>query len=329
MIWIMVCITGCSLFPDEVVIDDTLRVEHDPIVEYATVKVERGDIDCSETINIQYIPAETREYYLRYVPSDSAAFLWDFGIASYVVKGDEVKKGQLLVEAPCEELEKQVADYRSQIQTLNLDIEHNNELLNVAPKEEQINYETAIDELKKQIHVLNLRIQEVNVEMQDYRIYADIDGRVTYVADWTQTGVQNSPYIRVTSAEGHFEGTYTGDLKLIKNGDVLTTRIDNKDVELVVQSVEDAGEGTCMAYFTAEGNFSETTKGKAILQGKIEKNVLYLPETAVRSSEGKYYVRIVAEDGFLRAKEVKVSYQGNGYCIIEEGLEEGEEVVNE
>lgn len=321
----MVLLTGCGLFPEEAQIDDTLMVAHYTPVKQAMVKVERGNLDFSETINLTYSCQESRDYYLKYNGRENLS------IKIYVVKGDVVKKGQLLAEAPCEEIEKEIAGYQQQISSLQLGISYNQSLLKLAEEDEEKNgCRAAIRDGKAQIEVLQIRIKEAEDKLSGYRIYADMDGQVTYIVDlmWEQYD-QAKPFLRMSSTEGYFTGTTAAEGVLLKTGDVVTAEISGEACDLTVQNIEEAEAGQVNLFFATQSRFEEGEKGKLILSGEQAENVLYIPAEAVAVEGDKAYVRIPAQDGFPRAKEITVSSLINGYYVVERGLEEGEEIINE
>ena len=84
---------GCSLFPDEAEIDDTIHIEHYIPYQRELVKVKRGDVDESITIMAVYQYTTEKDYYLQYVGEPDQ---WGLEIHNYVTVGDQVKKGELL-----------------------------------------------------------------------------------------------------------------------------------------------------------------------------------------------------------------------------------------
>lgn len=321
-------LAGCGLFPEETQIDDTLKVAHYTPAQHQTVKVKRGDLDYSETMLLTYQSKEEIPYSFKsYTETDS----WNSQIKCYVVEGDFVEKGQLLAEAPCEELETEIDSYQEQIASLQLDISYNEKLLKVSEsKAEKQGYQAVLEDKGNQIEVLRLRIEEAEKKLQGYRIYADMDGQVTYILDYQFMGYEKSrTLLTVTALGGYFKGTISENACRMKEGDVVTAEIASKQQEITVERIENNGDGMLMVYFSAEGKYDESSRAKLMASGEKAENVLYIPATAVAVEDKNAYVKMVGEDGFPRAKEIKVSDLINGYYVVESGLEEGDEIINE
>lgn len=321
-------LSGCGLFPEEAQINEPLKVPHFSPAIHETVKVEKGNLDCSETVDLIYHTQESKNYYLKYIPDENS---WDYGIKTYVVKGDFVKKGQLLVEAPCEDIETEISGYQEQISSMGLDISYNQKLLELATdSEEKESYKSSISDMKAQIEVLNLRVKEATDRLNEYRIYADMDGQISDIIDLSMEGyIQTEPFLTIVSPNGSFVGEANSGACKLKVGDKTPVTVSSDSYEMTVKDIEEINDGLITISLQAEGQFSEGNRGKLELIGEKAENVLYVPEKAVVIDDEKTYVRVVGEDGFLRAKQVTTSSLINGYYVIESGLEEGEEVVNE
>lgn len=352
---VLILLTGCSLFPDEAPIDDTIRVAHYTPAEHVMAKVQYGNLEYSDIATLYYVNQTSKDYYIKFQPDYSQ---WDLGLKCYVVVGDFVKKGQLLVEAPSEELEKTISEYEKQISSLEMDISYNQELLELADSEaERQGYENSIADLKEQIQVLKLRIEETTQKLASYRIYADMDGQVSYIVNWEMGYNTDSTFLTVTSLEGYFEGELDETLVTFKEGDTVTVEVAGKSMEMVVkyigsnpdaEGMEESGEevieetedaadeegmdtspGIVFVRLTTDGTFESKQRARLVLADRKLENVLYIPAGAVSMEEDKAYVRVLAEDGYIRVKEIRVSEMINDYYVVESGLKEGEEIVNE
>ena len=320
-------LTGCGFFSEEESIDDTMKVQHFTPSQHQKVEVKRGDLDFSETVIMEYKNQEEREYYLNYYIEDSM----NSKIKCYVMEGDFVKKGQLLAEAPCDELKEEKKGYQKQIDAIQLDITYNKNLLKVAGnKEEKQQCQMLIEDGTNQIEVLKIRIREVEEKMEKFRIVADMDGQAIKVRDLAMTYHDpQRPIVTLISLEGYFKGIVTKEMWKLKEGDIVTAEISSKPIEMLVQDMLELADEQMEVHFFAEGVFEQSSRAKLVIEGEKAENVLYVPKTAVAIDDEKAYVRIAAADGFLRAKEVNVTGPVNGYYIVENGLQEGDEIINE
>lgn len=320
-------LTGCGLFPEEEAIRDTIRISHYVPVRHQTVKVRRGDVDSRQTVKLDYESNTSKDYYLKILMDDK---VWDYGVKTYVVEGDLVKKGQLLAEAPCEDIEKEIRGYQEQLQAAGLELEHAQKLLEIAGEDEKTEYKNTIEDTAGTIEVLKLRIQEAEEKLSGYRIYADMDGKVTHIVDWWAGDYDpKDPFLRVLSVGGSFHGVAQRSICKLQEGDTVTAMLSSGETELKVEQIEDSAEDSVKLTLTADQPYDDTVTGRIQLEGDVQKNVLYVPQAAVAIREGKAYVRICGDDGYLRVKPVSVQGPVNGYYIVERGLEEGEEIVNE
>ncbi|MCM1158068.1 MAG: efflux RND transporter periplasmic adaptor subunit [Bacteroidales bacterium] len=388
-------ISGCGLFPEEAQIDDTLRVSHFTPAEHSTIKVKRGDLEYSDMAVFKYCSQEEKEYYLKFIPDNQE---WNYGIKSYVLKGDMVKKGQLLAEAPCDAIKEEIKGYEEQISSLQTEVGYWQKLLELAEGEtERQGYSNTIADLQGQINVLKLRIEETGRKLADYQIYADMDGQVTYVLDWRYEWYeQNTPLLRLTSHEGYFEGEIEQSLITFTEGDTVSVEVGGENLEMVVKSIDTENgessdtddavnpeggsvvieesngmaveesdsvvieesngmaveesdsmvikesdsetenlaktavpEGKVFVRLIGEGEFESGQRAQLLLSSGERKNVLSVPVSAVTIDEEKAYVRVLAEDGYIRVKEIQVGEMIDGNYVVNGGLKEGEEIVNE
>ena len=64
-------------------------------------------------------------------------------------------------------------------------------------------------------------------------------------------------------------------------------------------------------------------------QTMIKKGALLVPQRAVTQLQGGYQVAVVGPDNKVVIRPVKVSGQVGGFCVIDEGLKPGEQVIAE
>lgn len=319
---------GCGLFPEEAEIDDTIHIEHYEPVEHNVVRVKRGDLDESVRVTAFYEYTAQKDYYLQYAGDPTQ---WGSEIHNYVMAGDIVKKGDLLAEAPCDELEKQLAEYQTQLKEANATLSYNKKLLQQADDTEKESVRNVVKDSEAQVKVLHTRISEVQGKISDYQIHADMDGQVIYLADAYLIGEFSSSdrYITLASLDGVFKGTLEEANSAIEVGNTYQAEVDETQIPVKVESIDMNEEGKTEITFSADKQYTSQKKAIVNIVGDRRNNVCYLPEDAVAIVGGTAYVMVVGEDGFPRAKEVKVSGPVSDNYIIEEGLGEGDEVIDE
>lgn len=319
---------GCGLFPEEAEIDDTIHIEHYEPVEHNVIKVKKGDLDESVIVTAFYEYTAQKDYYLQYAGDPTK---WGSEIHNYVMAGDIVKKGDLLAEAPCDDLEKQLAQYQSELQEANATLAYNKKLWKQAEDTEKESLHNTVKDSEAQVKVLHTRIAELQGKISDYRIYADMDGQVIYLADAYLIGDFSSSdrYITLASFDGVFKGTLEEPNNAIEVGNTYQAEVDEAQITVKVESIDKNEEGETEITFSTDHSYTSQKKARVNIVGAKRNNVCYLPEDVVSIVGGTAYVMVLGEDGFPRAKEVKVSGPVSDNYIIEEGLGEGDEVVDE
>ena len=111
----------------------------------------------------------------------------------YVTEGQEVKAGDLLAQLVLEDLDRQLEDTAHEIQVLKKEREHliadhavNAERYDIANDTEgkirfEASYQEQLQTMQDAIYIAELQREELKDEVSNRRIYAGMDGIVTFV----------------------------------------------------------------------------------------------------------------------------------------------------
>ncbi len=185
---------GCSVLPEQTVEHPNVVVEAVEETNYNLAQVERGDIYLTQKLFFLY--AQTTEEAIHFETEGRRVE------SVYVKVGDEVKKGQLLAELYSEDLQADLDNYNYQkeyYERLNAQAE---ELYayDYAKIEKQVesgvlteaegtsqkaslkqSLTDTTDANDDALTIIELRIQELETELAGCKIYAGIDGVVTFI----------------------------------------------------------------------------------------------------------------------------------------------------
>ena len=279
----------------------------------------------------------------------------------YVESGDEVKKGQLLAEITGKGIEEEIKELEYTIQRNQLLYEQSltNEEDDLYGRWLRFQYQSGLTEADVEawekdcetirqnykylredyqdaIYVAQLRLEELNKEVAEGRIYAGMDGTVSYVKQDLEgsTSVKDETVIKIIDgtecvfesesveyADCFSEGTQAEFLIVTASGAV--------QCKLEPYNMGNWGE---RLYFvpadeSMELNVDVGNAGtlKVITQQKTQ--VLTIPVRAVHIADGKSYVYVVGEDNMREVKWIETGMYGDSTVEVLSGLSEGEKVI--
>lgn len=276
----------------------------------------------------------------------------------YVEDGDQVKKGQLLVELSSQDLERSIED-------LEYRIARNELLLGYADVDESIEisryYVNALnlpgitgEEVQKQVEktqqdyqykredisdALAADRQEVEMLRQDLRksrVYASMDGvvydlRFDLRGSTSQTG---EVIMRVLdTSETFFETSIPNPEKYFSEGDMISMTISygrgHGEYILIPWHMEEWGETQLFeVYDFPEGAILEVgDSGTIPVVEERKENVLTVPIGALYNAQDKQYVYVLGADNLREVRWVETGMYGDSVVEIKSGLTEGERVI--
>ncbi|MCR4617936.1 MAG: efflux RND transporter periplasmic adaptor subunit [Lachnospiraceae bacterium] len=342
---------GCSTPAAE---DPLIVLENgDDEANYTLVQVTRDDVYSTAPLKCVYKKEEEQEVYFPV-----SGKLID---KVYVSEGDEVKKGDILVELSVGSLKSDIAD-------LEYRIKRNEMLLGYVDEEDALDRQniylnymfgtsmsdddkeklnknldnlTKANDLKKQGYNDSLEFDRkelaaLKAEYANSRVYAQFDGKVSKIAEnleGSTSNVEKCIMTIVDNAEGFFiteDSTLAG---YFTEGEAVNMRISSGsgkgNYELVPYDMDSWNEIQTFRILTGENTDSLEAgdKGEMTVITDKREGVLCLPSDCVRSAGEDTYVYVVNDENLREVVWVKTGLSGNGKTEIVSGLSEGENVI--
>jgi len=201
-------------------------------------------------------------------------------------------------------------------------------------------YAQQIKTIDNSLYIQRIRLEEEKENLVKMRIFATIDGIVTYAMDVSdnQKSVLSENIATITNLESTaFEVSGSG-AAYFPVGTEVEVQASRKTIKTVSVHPSDLGLeeteefGKTRAYLKpvqADATLEDNTNGTISVVLDSRENVLYLPKKTVYESEGKHFVYILGEDGLRQMKDVTVGMLGDEYIEIVSGLQEGDLVIAE
>lgn len=343
--------SGCSTAEEE----DRLIIAEKEEIEtvYSLVTAAIGDVTDTETIRCTY--KQVKEEEISFPVSGRVVS------AVYVADGEEVQKGQLLAELA-------EAGVKEEIRTLEYTIARNQILLEQSKEDEedelygrwlQFQYQSKLTETdvaaweadkesiaqkyeylredyNDTISIARIKLQELEEEIEQSRIYAGMSGTVSYV----QTDLEGSTTVKeevviriIDGTECVFESDSTEYADCFdadtKAEFLIVTETGAVRCYLTPFDMEHWGEKMYFAVadedmeLNAEAGSAGTLK---VITARKEQ-VLNIPLRAVHVADGQSYVYVVGENNMREVKWIETGMSGDSTVEILSGLEEGEKVI--
>lgn len=309
-----------------------------PAYEYTapdTALVRKGNLEHTESMFVQLEAAEEHALY--------------FGISGisydkvYVKEGDLVSEGQLLAQLTCEEIQEAMISLDAQAKTIELEITHTQQQLQKVkeeksedPEKKEINldeisrYTMRLTELANDKKINEAAMEEQQEKLAKYRIYADMNGVVTKVGDYSGLALsdEKQPFITIAGSDKVYMGSTGKENSFAVGGEVMITVEDEVYPAIITDAVKE-GEATRVSARLKENVIlpAETMFGEITWSSGIVSDVLYVPKEAIVTVKEETYVYRMAEDGFADIVKVQTGVQTDKYVQIIDGIEEEAEVV--
>lgn len=309
---------------------------------YEMTTVQRGDVQKTKVIvaNYQQVKAENLSF------SVSGRRL--SGV--YVSMGDTVTKGTLLAELYCDEEKKELAELEYRIKTQEMQIEHLREqkeleLAQLARRkgtmsdeayEEEVaalekNYRLQTEDIEDQLYIEQMLYDELYQWIEGCRIYAGMDGAVTYMGDTGSSFVSwagNKVFTVSDSAECAFLCTEKDYIPYFHLGETYVFATSSGvEYETVLEEIDE--EQGVMKFELTVPQYNMTL-GQRVLYSLVleeKKDVLSIPKNAVHYAGGKAYVYYFDDEENRQIKEIEIGLQADSKMEVVSGLAEGDEVI--
>ncbi len=333
-------LNGCALLPAEEEFRKVPVFVNYEAEEYTYVTVQQGDLQTKKMIASVCVPAQEESYC--------------FGIsriaygAVNVQVGDTVQTGELLAELDMEDIEENLRQYKTELHLADARIGYLNSLQEVNTEliklhkgdSEESFYTTAADEyrlellqLDNTVSLLKLKLEELTEQCEKRRIYAEMDGVVTYLADYKEGDVSNrrETFVTVSDSTMAFVAETT-EWMYLPEGEEVAMTINGSAYTGIVTGMTEGWDGKMNVSVelipgSAE-SFPQGTRATLTVITAERRNVLYLPKMVVTSA-GDESIVYVEEDGVRRVRTVVTGFESDSKIEIMSGLKLGDLVIKE
>ncbi|WP_162848431.1 efflux RND transporter periplasmic adaptor subunit [Paenibacillus nanensis] len=322
----MIPLTGCSLLPAE---EEPLKP---PLVKpaqenYRTEPVVRGPIAQEVRGN------GTLESY----ESDAISFAAEGGRVKevFVRAGDEVKKGDVLVQLA-------VGDLDIQVKQLELNMLVAKGKLREAKLSENAD---AIAAAELQYEIDQLKYSRLLESLENKQLLATMDGTITYVAP-LEEGSRVEPYETVVMLSDPkklriaFQVDTTSDASKIGVGFTAMLKFGDEEIAGKVTQTpstapfteDDILKQRYMNHVYVESDqLPETAeigdRTDVTVRLQEREDALIIPRSGLRSYLGRTFVRVLEDGGKVREIDVEQGIVGSTVVEISKGLEEGQLII--
>lgn len=342
---------GCAPAPSEEEEELVVMEQEEEAIPYNLAIASYGDVLLTEIMNGIYRELEEEELSF----SVSGRLVTQV----YVEEGAKVRKGQLLADLGMEDLTGQAETLEYQIERNKILLEHTainedydlstiwlqfiyqsgrteaeRKALDTRIAEIQQQYRYMREDLQDAIDIAELKLKEIRNELAVTKLYAGMDGTVTWIAPWLY-GSTSEAGKEVIQIKNDSECIFT--IAETKNAALFEEGI---PVEMVVASGESAGTYLVMPYHMEEWTdrlmFAMVQEDVEMQKGAIgritmlldsRENVLNIPKRAIHTINGQTFVFYLGEDGLRDVRWVETGLYGDDRVEILSGLQEGERVI--
>ncbi|GFN30218.1 efflux RND transporter periplasmic adaptor subunit [Paenibacillus xylaniclasticus] len=320
---IVTTLSGCSLLPSE---EEPIPP---PLVkpaqqEFDVVEVKKGDLSTYFKGTATVVSRSTHNVYFK----QNGARVSDI----FVSQGDEVKKGQLLVQLENEDLELKLELQRIAYERTKLDVERTVKSGNT----------DEIEMKKLDLKSAKLQLDALESQWERTRLESPIDGVVTYLAD-INPGENVSAYSTIVTIA---DPKQTQIVYKSNNPSELARLDVNMPAEVTINKVTYPGtiiQAPNSAPITGDQSMDDYnmrtlivgTEGMEARIGQLaevkvfldkKEDVLILPKAAIRTYLNRQYVQLL--DGERRKEvDVEIGLTTTTEVEIVQGVSEGDKIV--
>ncbi len=341
--------TGCGLLPKEEELPTAPVLVETETEEYTVASVVRGDVRVTETIRTNYVASE----------SEKMSFKTGGEIVSevYVQVGDEVKKGDVLMELDISAQQDQLRQQQDRLDDLYLQLEHLYESQDLDLSQAELQNEKAAangttdwtsqvdtiledyadqaQSIKNSIMLAEMRLGELQKAIEDRQIIASFDGLITDMYDFQdgERAVKGKNVITLSNMSAALFEVYSENGDLLKSGETYILECGDKEYEVMAHLAEELDlanvkEGhVYLSLVIPDPSLEQGASGTVHLTVEESLGTLWVPADAVREMRDKHIVYCLDEKGFREMKEVKIGIDNGKIVEIVSGLEENEMVI--
>ncbi len=338
-------LSGCMLLPKEEEERSVVFVKEDTLQQYAFISPVRMDLEKSLDIACVY----------RQLEEENLSFKLDGLLVEevYVASGQNVKKGTLLATLLIENLEEELKSIedailksKQEIEKLKLEAETQKSYVELDYKYKNISkaerdlkvseIETSLKASLKnsedQIYIQNLRLKELQDISSGSKIYAPMDGVISYVKEQLKNSLseENIAVIKmINPSKCAFEIYKSEESAYLKEGQSYEVDCNGVLYEGTIMPSKESDSYIYLQMKDISQNLTVGAQGNIHYLADSRKNALVLPANTIHEGEGFKFVYILNESNIKAIKKVEVGLQTTEYVEIISGLEDNDLVINE
>ena len=197
-------------------------------------------------------------------------------------------------------------------------------------------YANQIRDVDDSIYLQKLRISEKNADADKRRLFAGIDGTVTYVRDIAegQRTVKDQSMVIISDWKSAYivvTGDYAAYLPI---GKEITVSMDGKQLQAEVIDpaqngiqTEEGAKASYLKLLQPDPTLTDGTTGRIYIVTDQRNDALYVDKRAIVTSNGETFVYMLDTYGLRVSQQVKTGLACDDHIEILEGLEEGDLVI--
>lgn len=340
-------LTACSIIPKEEQFRTASVIKEYEGNEFSMTAVKRGDICNYQNISCEYKASNTQSVSLDE---------WIMVKSVNVKAGEKVKAGDVLVEIMSDEVDANIDEIKYNIKKKQtqiiqsermkqLEIKKQKLILNdeVSIKAIEENHDVEIAGYKSEITDMQSQLDYAIEEQKNYQYTAEFDGVVTYVNE----NAVGFDYGAMNDRKGGFRQRGS-KIVTISDGSMPCFIADKDSSEYISKLTENqtitvstvADEYETKVHFSKDepdkvyflldyipNNIDDGNIANAEYVLEEKKDVLYLPDSAVKKMGDSNIVYYEDENGLKNVKEIQIGLAAENKVEIVSGLEFGDAVI--
>ncbi len=342
---------GCGAVTEETPM--VIVEEQDESISYRTATAQIGDVVCTRNVNCTY--RQTRDQQVSFTLGGRVVD------HVYVMKGDTVKKGDLLAELSAGNLEDRIAELeyriaRNELQAGYLPIQHefdyrqawgqffyytwqnSGDVENLHKNQDQLakQYTERMEDYNDALEFDRKELAALKSELARSRVYAELDGTVYKLTENLEGSTSRKDEVVMTIVD---DSECIFEAEMPELADLFPEDV---PVEMTVVYGSGAGTYSLIPYerdtweekllFTVleapeNAQLEVGTAGTIHVQTDKRENVLCVPKETVHQADDRTYVYVLNDEGMREVRNVTIGLIGDTMTEIKEGLSDGEKVV--
>ncbi len=334
LLMMLLALTGCGKRKENpLVVKEKEQYER---VTHSEAEVRRGDFPNTIILSLSMEDLITKEYMFSETAMSNYATKLSPEMSAYVVPvakvyvkvGDHVNAGDTLVEAAIPEADKELQEEEKNADRLSLNLEH---LRNLAELDPSQDYTGEIKDTEQQLQLARTKLSEMREQKKGVSLVAEEEGTVTYINEYLEDyGYFDSynPMVRITSGTGKYTVSTEDDYPF-RVGQVFHATANENTYDFELTEIMDEGNGSRRLQFTPVSDVSglaDSQRLDLMVEKEPYRDVVYVNRKAVTKTNGRSWVYVMDENGYLEAREVECGDIIDDAQIILSGLSGGETV---